>query len=191
MTQMNMKFRGFWIVKLTAAERAWVLSTWWSGWVLITPQNQRVGNLRKTCGMPLILSGHSTDHIPISQNLPDLLFIFFTHPVKTPSWSAHIWKQIIKQKIIITEFYFTCLFLVFYFPLLPLLYPLPQISHPTLNIPNVGLHSPYPPLSFHCLIPHPFQQPTRLGKLLLQIHCCHRYPNPLLGLGCTWVSLVF
>src|SRR6266481_7131848 len=84
MTQMNMKFRGFWIAKLTAAERAWVLPTWWSGWVLITPQNQQVGNPRKTCRMPLILSGHSTDHIPISQSLPDLSFIFFTCPVKEP-----------------------------------------------------------------------------------------------------------
>src|SRR6266481_9819594 len=92
-TQTNMKFRGFWIAKSTAAERARVLSTWWSGRVLITPRNQRVGNLRKTCGMPLILSGHSTDHTPISQNPPALLFIFFTHPVKTPSWSAHIRKQ--------------------------------------------------------------------------------------------------
>src|SRR6266481_8336596 len=82
MTQTNMKFRGFWIAKSTPAERAWVLSTWWSGRVLITPQNQRVGNPRKTCGMPLILSGNSTDHIPISQSLPDLPFIFFTQPVK-------------------------------------------------------------------------------------------------------------
>src|SRR6266481_3061069 len=84
MTQMNMKFRGFWIAKLTAAERARVLSTWWSGRVLIILQNQQVGNPRKTCRMPLILSGNSTDHIPISQSLPDLLFIFFTHPVKKP-----------------------------------------------------------------------------------------------------------
>src|SRR6266481_8491137 len=109
MTQMNMKFRGFWIAKLTATERARVLSTWWSGQVLITPQNQQVGNLRKTCRMPLILSGHSTDHILISQNPPDLLFIFFTHLVKTPFWSVHIQKQIIKQNkkknFIITEFY--------------------------------------------------------------------------------------
>src|SRR6266481_15926 len=105
MTQMNMKFRGFWIAKLTTTERAWVLSTWWSGWVLITLQNQQVGNPRKTCGMPLILSGHSTDHILISQNLPDLLFIFFTHPVKKPFLVGSCSETNYKTKIIKTKFY--------------------------------------------------------------------------------------
>src|SRR6266481_9633714 len=173
MTQMNMKFRGFWIVKLTAAERAWVLSTWWSGWVLITLQNQRVGNLRKTCRMPLILSGHSTDHILISQSLPDLLFIFFTHPIKKPFLVGSHSETNYKTKVIKNLILFTCLFLFFSFPLLPLLYPLPQISHPALNILNAGLHSPYPPLGFHHLIPHPFQQPTHLSELLLPVHHCH------------------
>src|SRR6266481_2499789 len=77
-TQMNTRLDRSLTARSIVAERDLASCTLSSGLASTTPRSPPAGSLRNTCGMPLILSGHSTRPILISPSLNRLNFVVFT-----------------------------------------------------------------------------------------------------------------
>jgi len=53
----------------------------------------------------------------------------------------------------------------------------PQVLHPALHVPNLGLYGPYLLLSLRHLIPNCFQDIARDAQLLLKVDATGHRPN--------------
>ena len=106
--------------------------------------------------MPLTWSECSTMLTPTSQGLSKYPFLFCYTFLFQTRLDKHFFKS-----------FFLFITLVFLF--LACLHPLPQVSHPAVQVLETGVHRLRPFRYCHCLIPNLFQEHTGMLQLLLEV----------------------